>query len=81
VLGDAAQPSRAEAVAGKGRALLQLDRSAEARVELLRALAIWDELAPLGHPRSIVTLELLASLAGPESRYRSRAETIRAGLL
>ncbi|MFO7563997.1 MAG: protein kinase [Enhygromyxa sp.] len=71
----------AELAAARGRALMQLGRSEEARGELERALAIWDELAPQGHPRAVATLEALASLSGPESRYRSRAEAIRAGLL
>src|SRR5690606_15048788 len=51
-----ANPLRAEALAGKGRALLLLDRHDQAQVELERALAIWDELAPQGHPRSIPIL-------------------------
>ncbi|HVH97553.1 MAG TPA: protein kinase [Enhygromyxa sp.] len=81
MLGERDQPSRAEALAGKGRALLLLGREAEGLAALQGALAIWDELAAKGHPRSVVTLELLASASGPESRYRSRAEAIRAGLL
>lgn len=78
---DEVQPAHAEALAGKGRALLLLGREAEGLVELRRALAIWDELAPHGHPRSIVTLELLASESGAESHERSRAESIRASSL
>jgi len=80
LLGVARSSVAAEAHAGQGRALVELGRLLDARVELEAALAIWDELAPKGHPRAVFSLELLAGLAGPESRYRSRAEVIRAGL-
>jgi eukaryotic-like serine/threonine-protein kinase len=79
-LGKLRGPSYAEAKAGQGRALALLGRTSEGRIALEQALAIWDELAPSGHPRSLVTLGALASLAGAESEYRSRAKAIRASL-
>jgi hypothetical protein len=80
-LGERPQPGLAQALAGKGRTLIALGRDDEARVELERALAMWDELRPEGHPRAVLTLEPLANLVGPESGLRSRAEAIRASLL
>ncbi len=80
-LGRLRGPAAAQAAAGQGRALALLGRTEQAKLALEQALAIWDELAPAGHPRSLASLDLLAELAGPDAGHRRRAEVIRASIL